>query len=282
MYYTNIKIMTNFQKQVLELIELNYSISEISLELNRPMSSVGSVLVRFNITNYKKLNQNNVNNDYFDDINTENKAYLLEFFIADGYLHSRSNRFGINIQENDKNILEIANKDICPERTIYTNNRTTNEIKRMNQCVLRWSSENMKNIFINKYNITPNKTYCINFEFPFEEIPDYLISHFIRGFIDGDGNFKKIGGSLTMVGTSKLFLNQIGKYISNLTEGIEYNIKEIQGKTVKYYVLSFNMFRTNKPEKILQIYNYLYKDSTIFLQRKKDIIESYLKYRGKL
>ena len=32
----------------------------------------------------------------------------------------------------------------------------------------------------------------------------------------------------------------------------------------------------------LKIYNYLYDDSELHLIRKKDKIESYLKYRGKL
>ena len=76
--------------------------------------------------------------------------------------------------------------------------------------------------------------------------------------------------------------NYAGKEESILPYFIEMNIKEIQGKTIKYYRLRFNMFRKNKPEKILKIYNYLYQDSELYLQRKKDKIESYLKYRGKL
>lgn len=122
------------------------------------------------------------------------------------------------------------------------------------------------------------------FLFPFDKMPNDLIRHFIRGFIDGDGSFDKKPNNfrLTILSTSFVFMKQIGEYITNITEGIEYNIKEIQGKTINYHVLTFNMFRFNKPEKVLKIYNYLYNDSELYLKRKKDIIESYLKYRGKL
>lgn len=154
----------------------------------------------------------------------------------------------------------------------------------MNQSTLRWTSKHMKNTFQNVYNINPNKTYDSNFLFPFDKIPNNMIRHFIRGFIDGDGSFDKNLNSfrITILSTSFGFMEQIAKHITNITEGISYNIKEIQGKTINYHVLTFNMFRTNKPEKILKIYNYLYNDSELYLKRKKDIIESYLKYRGKL
>ena len=36
-------------------------------------------------------------------------------------------------------------------------------------------------------NITPRKTYDLDFSFPFEFIPEQYIWDFIRGFFDGDG-----------------------------------------------------------------------------------------------
>ena len=225
------------------------------------------------------------NHQYFDEINDEFKAYLLGFFIADGYLHSKSNRFGVSIQNQDEIILKYYQQNIC-DNLIYTKNRTTNLINRLDQGTFRWSSEHMKDIFQNKYHIYPNKTHNKVFYFPFETIPNNLIRHFVRGFIDGDGSFESKEGTFTinLINTSLIFLKQIGNFICNLENEneIEMNIKEIQGKTINYYRLRFNMFRKNKPEKVLKIYNYLYNDSTIFLQRKKDKIESYLKYRGKL
>ena len=81
-------------------------------------------------------------------------------------MNEKSNRFGISIQENDEIVLEFIKTHICPDSNIYTKNRTTSTIKRMNQSTLRWTSKHMKNIFQNVYNINPNKTYDFDFEFP--------------------------------------------------------------------------------------------------------------------
>jgi len=40
---------TQFQEQVIELIDKGLSVSEISRELNHPMSSISSVIKRFNL-----------------------------------------------------------------------------------------------------------------------------------------------------------------------------------------------------------------------------------------
>lgn len=225
----------------------------------------------------------NCNHQYFDEINNEVKAYLLGFFIADGWVELNTNRFGVSIQERDNFILQEYQKNICDNK-ICTKNRSTETISRMNQSTFRWSSEYMKNIFKNIYNIYPNKTYDENFKFPFEKIPTHLIKHFIRGFIDGDGSIESNKGilTITLLSTSCTFLIQIADIICNLEEKISPTIRKVKGKTINWFTLRFNMFGENKPEKVLKIYNYLYQDSNIFLQRKKDKFESYLKYRGKL
>ena len=166
---------------------------------------------------------------------------------------------------------------------IFTKNRTTSLITRQDASTIRWTSKHMVNIF-KELNITQNKTHHIDFEFPFEKMDSKYIRHFIRGFIDGDGGFESSKGifTITLVSTSIKFMQQLGNEFEKITEGIKSTIRKKNGKTVDYYSLRFNFLGTNKPEKVLQIYNYLYKDSNLFLIRKKDKIESYLKYRGKL
>lgn len=278
-------LMTKFQEEVLKLLKENFSVREIAKKLNRSDSSVSSVRTRFGIKNYKQLNYNYCNHTYFDIIDTEEKAYLLGFFIADGYIMSNEYdyRFGIQIQEQDNYILKKYLENIIPNGNIKTCNKSTKEIKRVNISSLRWSSKYMKNIFINKYKILPNKTQDSDFKFPFETIPNYLIRHFVRGFIDGDGSFeqKDFIFTITLISTSENFLKNLASYICNLDNGIGIKVKKNKGKTIDWFYLRFNFF-TNKKEKVTKIYDYLYKDATIFLQRKKDKIEAYLKYRGKL
>ena len=275
--------MTDFQIEVVELLKQGLRPGEVSKKLNRNGSSVSSVIKALNITGYNKQ-ENTCNHNYFDNIDTEIKAYLLGFFIADGWLNVGNSRFGLQIKEEDNIVLHYIKNEFVNDSVISTKNRTTKTVTRKNISTIRWTSSHMKDIFMNKYKILENKTYDKTFMFPFEEIPEHLIRHFIRGFFDGDGCFSKIRQSLsiTIISTSLNFLNQIAKYFTNLSEGINEVIREINGKTTNYYTLNFNFERTDKPEKVLKIYNYLYDDSELHLIRKKDKIESYLKYRGKL
>ena len=275
--------MTDFQIEVVELLKQGLRPGEVSKKLNRNGSSVSSVIKALNITGYNKQ-ENTCNHNYFDNIDTEIKAYLLGFFIADGWLNVGNSRFGLQIKEEDNIVLHYIKNEFVNDSVISTKNRTTETVTRKNISTIRWTSSHMKDIFMNKYKILENKTYDKTFIFPFEEIPEHLIRHFIRGFFDGDGCFSKIRQSLsiTIISTSLNFLNQIAKYFTNLSEGINEVIREINGKTTNYYTLNFNFERTDKPEKVLKIYNYLYGDSELYLIRKKDKIESYLKYRGKL
>ena len=275
--------MTDFQIEVVELLKQGLRPGEVSKKLNRNGSSVSSVIKALNITGYNKQ-ENTCNHNYFDNIDTEIKAYLLGFFIADGWLNVGNSRFGLQIKEEDNIVLHYIKNEFVNDSVISTKNRTTETVTRKNISTIRWTSSHMKDIFMNKYKILENKTHDKTFIFPFEEIPEHLIRHFIRGFFDGDGCFcnKQNTISITMISTSLNFLNQIAKYFTNLSEGINEVIREINGKTTNYYTLNFNFERTDKPEKVLKIYNYLYDDSELYLIRKKDKIESYLKYRGKL
>ena len=272
--------MTELQKNTIELLKEGLSPSQVAKKLNRNISSISSVIKRFNIIEYKKLNENKCNHHYFDKIDDQNKAYLLGFFVADGWI-TTGNRLGINIQSQDDYILKEYQK--FTGTNIFNRNRTTSLIKRQDSSNIRWNSKYMISTF-KTLNIIQNKTYHTDFEFPFEKMSSKFIRHFIRGFIDGDGCFESNKGvfTITLVNTSLKFMQQLGNEFEKITEGIKSTIRKRNGKTVDYYSLRFNFLRTNKPEKVLQIYNYLYKDSNLFLTRKKDKIESYLKYRGKL
>lgn len=57
--------MTEFQQQVINLVNEGKTVSEIAKILNRNMSSVSSVVKRFNLSP-KKVFENTVKHDFFD------------------------------------------------------------------------------------------------------------------------------------------------------------------------------------------------------------------------
>jgi hypothetical protein len=113
-------------------------------------------------------------------------------------------------------------------------------------------------------------------KFPTEEqVPGYLLNHFIRGYLDGDGSisFKKNKYlSIGIIGT-KEFLSGIIDYFDK-TYGIKLNLynyaKRNHNKNI--YDIKISCF------KALRFLNIIYKDSTIWLERKRNKFNDYCKY----
>ena len=275
--------MTEFQEKVLKLIEEGKSPSEIKRLLNCPRTSITSVLKAHNVPIEKRnYLHKKCKEDYFDVIDTDEKAYILGFFIADGTIDHSQYRMGISLQSSDREVLDLIKFELDINNNIVISNRHPE--LREEQAQLRWSSKHMVNT-LKGYNILPRKTYDSEFIFPFDKIPKQFYGSFIRGFIDGDGSYEFNGkGTFTirLVSTSKLFLDQIGNIVSSNIEGIGYCLEYHKGKTIDWYTLRFQTYGINKPNKILKLYKFLYQDSKFSFKRKKDKMESYLKHLGKL
>lgn len=121
--------MTDFQIEVVELLKQGLRPGEVSKKLNRNGSSVSSVIKALNITGYNKQ-ENTCNHNYFDNIDTEIKAYLLGFFIADGWLNVGNSRFGLQIKEEDNIVLHYIKNEFVNDSVISTKNRTTETVTR--------------------------------------------------------------------------------------------------------------------------------------------------------
>lgn len=280
--------MTEFQQIVINLVEEGMTVSEIAKQLGKNKSSVSSVVKRFNLTP-KKAYTNTANSEFFDTINTPEKAYLLGFFIADGCINKTTNRsngrFSINQSEDDKEIVEAFKQYLNIPSDIQIVNNHNGVKHRKTQYRIRWTSIHMKEILEEKYNITSNKTLDSEFDFPINLIPETLQGHFVRGFIDGDGcmgdNGQEGNFSVSIVGTSIKFVTLIGDLVSKATS-MSYKIHETQGKTCKYYSLRWSCDHIDKLNKIIKLQNYLYNNATIFLHRKKEKIDHYIEYRANL
>lgn len=248
---------------------------------------------------YGHMNDNKeiiFNENYFDVIDSNNKAYLLGFFLADGSLteehknnpnRNSSFRLGLLNSIDDIIVIEEFRNNICPNKKIDLVFNNAGAKNRKPQCRIRWTSSHMFFTLINNYNIKPRKTYDDKFKFPFDKIADEYLSHFIRGFFDGDGSitFHKYKNSFQFnfgfTINSKIFANQIADIFETRFIGVKRTLREFVGKNCTYYQLRFN-FGRNRTELMYSIYNWLYKDSCIFLERKKSKFIKYFEYRGKL
>lgn len=273
------------------LIKEGHNISSACKLTDINVKSSHKIIKRLNIKVINKFSNNTIKGNYFNQIDSENKAYFLGLILADGYITEEnkilknklltSKRLGISLKEEDSYILEIFSKDL----NLNKNLKKLSKSFRKDQSVLRFSNKMLIDNLINTYNIIPKKTYDTNFTFPFEKIPLKYLKDFIRGFFDGDGSvsFYKTNNSFffnfSFISTSLSFINQIAEIFEKRFQIKPYIYKK-QGKTVDYYSLRFN-YDQKRLNKIKDIYNWIYKDSNVFLKRKKIKFENYFEYLGK-
>lgn len=211
-----------------------------------------------------------VNEHYFDEIDTEEKAYLLGFFVADGcvkiihYKTKDSYRMSFDNTIKDAEAIELLHERICPESAL--------NIKHMEaktpQYTLQWNSDHMGKLLIEKYKICPRKTHDPNFKLPQTVIPDHLWRHFVRGFMDGDGHIDN--HNMYFVFTSRPFCDQIMETFKEF----DYTIYEIEGKTTNYWRGYIPLSGSKKAA----IIHFLYDNATIYLKRKYDSLNTEISY----
>lgn len=129
----------------------------------------------------------NYNENYFDIIDTSQKAYFLGLMYADGYISHSTRKNGsvyyimsISLQVQDKSVLEkLRNEMNRPNELILVK---TNG-KRNPQYRFTVSGEKIHHD-LEKHGCIERKS--LNLQFP-TTVPEELMSHFIRGYFDGDG-----------------------------------------------------------------------------------------------
>lgn len=212
---------------------------------------------------YKNKRKNTINQDFFNKIDSEEKAYWLGFIYADGSLTKR--------ERNQKSlVIELSQKDLDHLEKfakIFNSNVKTYEQKK--SCMVTVTSKKIWED-IQKYNVFPNKTYIENLVLI--KINKKYKKHFIRGFFDGDGNFSNNQKIISFNSKNIKILQEISDYFQE-TVGTS-NPKIIERHNIN--VLSFaGKYQVN------EIIKELYKDAKVFLKRKKGKIVNYKeKYKG--
>ncbi len=213
------------------------------------------------------------NENYFENIDTEDKAYFLGFIVADGCISDKTN--SIKIIQKEQEILFKFKKFIEFDGNIF-------QSKSRNISIITVTSEKIKKDLFN-LGITPNKTRTVKYP----SIPENLQSHFIRGVFDGDGCIsiredKRDGqkrGQFNICSGNQDFIIEFYNKISNYANLSNKN--KIRNPKGTYYVVDWGGLSD-----LEKIHDFLYKDASVFLTRKKEtfdkvvsITKEKLKYR---
>lgn len=120
--------------------------------------------------------------NFFEDIDSETKAYWFGFVLADGcvLLDCRSPGLVINLQHGDKSHLELFLEDICSNHSIrLRHNKSRNSVS----VSLAIRSAKIANDLAS-HGCIPRKTWNPT---RITGVADHLFVHFARGYFDGNG-----------------------------------------------------------------------------------------------
>lgn len=216
-----------------------------------------------------KLNEN-----YFKEIDCPKKAYWLGLLMADGTMREyKNNRFQLSLElkESDKYIIEKLNNDIESNYIITISDNSHCGTKRARLVI---TNNNFAKNLLTK-GIIPRKT---GKEY-IPKMPKELYRDFIRGFFDGDGSIQftknnRVRSKFHLVSCSKKILNQIKK-ILEVEASVKFANKSLHNKSGMNHI---HELETSTLTEIAKIYDYLYYDNCVCLERKENIFKAFLSY----
>lgn len=203
-----------------------------------------------------------LNENYFDVIDTPNKAYILGLLYADGNRDGSSNTISICLQERDRDILDKINIEInsnCPLKYIDYSHRT--DQNRVNQWKLSIHNKHLATSLY-KYGLVPCKEFKTTFP---KQIDHILWKDFIRGYMDGDGCIMSTECRWQITGNKPLLLF-MKDYIEKI---LNIHVQEYYHRN--HITYNIRVAGRNQVKKLL---DFLYQDAELYLERKYNLYQN--------
>jgi transposase-like protein/plasmid maintenance system killer protein len=249
---------TKFSEEIIRKIISMYSLGMYTSEIDAVLNlkrGVAAYLLRKNgvCLRHRGPKSKIYNEDYFDIIDTEEKAYFLGWIVADGNISITNNQYCLKLH------IGIEDKELIDKflYAIQSTNKTKIKEGIHTSYYVSLTSVHMCKTLMN-LGIVPGKSGKEVFP---TQIPGTLYKHFIRGIFDGDGITDVKRKRSGFVGSENI--------VSNIMDviGIKLNmIRNKKNENIFYYLGG------KKYSKIL--YEFLYNDATIWLNRKRQRMDA--------
>lgn len=199
----------------------------------------------------------NLDPHVFDKIDNEHAAYWLGFLYADGYINFRT--LSVTLKGSDEKFLhklKLFASSEAPIAIYLVKNKYPTA--RLDMTDRHMASR------LNDLGIVPRRT---KFDRITSQVPTYLYQHWIRGLFDGDGCAHKkteisFCGSHHLMEFVRLTLHQQSDSNPDL-------------KIQKHTTAQLYYLRYSGRNVALNVANFMYQDATIWMERKRKIVESW-------
>lgn len=228
--------------------------------------SVIKILNEYKVERYSKtkLFSPDLDEHYFDQIDTEEKAYFLGLIITDGCIYSAKKKqpmVAMSIQECDVYILEKFCEEIKSNKSPTSDGRGAYGLQIISDKLVSG---------LRQYGLRERKT--LNCTFP-QNIPVDLYSHLVRGIFDGDGSASYYARQGRKRHTKAVrFCSGDYQFLVDL---INFLHESCGADSPTIYQEKENLWsvRYASNKNMIKLIDYMYKDATVYLIRKKRICD---------
>ena len=238
---------------VKDFVENHMYCKDIAIKYQIGETSVYRILNKNNIKRQSGCHSNCIE-DFFEKIDTPDKAYMLGFITADGAVVN--DVLSIEVSNDDIEILKFFQSRINPQATIFPiKNKDTSRIS---------LSAKQLGRDLAKYGVIQNKSKIIK-RVPTELISEELLHFYFRGLIDGDGCIHT-DGKVSIYSGSYDFIADVQRILIEKV-GVSH-LKIYQGTS---YFITWG----SKIDEV-KLFNYLYKDldATYYYKRKYERLKN--------
>lgn len=243
-------------EEIIKLYKDGSSLSDIAKLFRVEYRTVKKVLINNDVSIRDAVTSASMKNrrdyHYFENIDTEDKAYFLGLVSADGTIYTpkvkAQKQLKIQLKYEDSYILEEFNQYSTASKNLVDDKRGT---MALTICSDKLCSD------LDNLGVSPLKDSRVSIP----PIEDELLKDYLRGLFDGDGCVASNGAgsiSVSFVTPSHLFATSL----RDLLESNNIITGKIQDYTT-YYTLSIYSKKS-----ILTFYNLIYNNSKVFLKRK--------------
>lgn len=232
------------------------------------MPTIIKILKQYKVPIWKKaqLFSPNLDEAYFEDINSQDKAYFLGYITADAcvfWKNARNAFLTMELHEKDKYILEAFMEAVGCNRKLVANKKSRTLAATVTSTKMVRDLE--------RYHVHPRSSLTQEF---WDEVPDAYLASYMRGLVDGDGSFgfyARPGRSVhkkqfCMCSGSKTFMEG---FTTKMADALGVTLPRITADTDR------NLYdaRWLRNDDLETIISFLYSTDGPYLARKKEVAD---------
>lgn len=259
-------IPTEEYENIINLYNSGLSQSKVGEIYNVRHYIIGKILKKCGIKSRDdshKGRKYTINENYFDTIDTPNKAYILGLLYSDGCNYPPQHRVKLELQEADKRILEQISVEIQSNKPLAFNNLSKKNANWSNTYRLDITNKYISDRLV-ELGMVQNKSLIL--EFP-SWLDVSMYAPFLRGYFDGDGHIEwNKTKFITIVGTSQ-FCQYVKTFcIDEL--GINCTIRNTADENSNTKLLYIC-----RKDNIKKFLDFIYNNATLYIERKYNVYQ---------